>query len=173
MVKKAEEQCKGDKICLGNAMDELWQTARDHARLPMQWDSGPNEGFTAKGVKPWMRVNDDWKSKNAEVQSRNPLSLLSFWKRMLKIRQEYKELFVYGVYELCSMEAEELFVFTKEAEKSKSLTVVNMSGKEQRWEGAASILGVNCRILLENIGGGSTRGEVLSAWEGRVYITSL
>lgn len=173
MVKKAEEQCKGDKICLGNAMDELWQTARDHARLPMQWDSGPNEGFTAKGVKPWMRVNDDWKSKNVEVQSRNPLSLLSFWKRMLKIRQEYKELFVYGVYESYSMETEELFVFTKEAEKSKSLTVVNMSRKEQRWEGAASILGGNCRILMENIGGGSTRGEVLSAWEGRVYITSL
>jgi oligo-1,6-glucosidase len=173
MVKKAEEKCKGDKICLRNAMDELWETARDHARLPMQWDSGPNAGFTAKGVKPWMRVNDDWKTKNVEAQSQNPLSLLSFWKRVLRIRQEYKELFVYGNYKSYSTEAEELFVFTKEDGKLKSLTVVNMSGKEQRWEGAATILGENCQILMENIGGGVTRGEALSAWEGRVYITSL
>jgi glycosidase len=173
MVKKAEEQCKGDKICLKNELDELWETARDHARLPIQLDSGPNAGFTVKGVKPWMGVNDDWKIQDVEVQNRNPLGLLSFWKRMLKTRQEYKELFVYGSYKSYSTEAEELFVFTKEAGKLKSLTVVNIFGKEQRWEGAAIILGENCRILVENIGGGSTGGETLSAWEGRVYITTL
>jgi oligo-1,6-glucosidase len=173
MVKKAEEQCNGDEICLKNAMDELWETARDHARLPMQWDSGSNAGFTTKGVKPWMRLNNDWKTKNVEVQSGNPLSLLSFWKRMLKTRKEYKELFVYGSYKSYPTKAEELFVYTKETEKLKSLTVVNMSGKEQRWEGAASILGEDCRILMENIGDGVTRREVLSAWEGRIYVTNL
>lgn len=171
MVKKAMGECKGDSTCLKKAMDELWETARDHARLPMQWDSGPNAGFTAEGVKPWMRVNDDWKTKNTEVQTGNPLSLLSFWKRMLRSRKEYKDLFIYGDYKAYSTEAAELFVFTKEAKGIRSLTVVNMSGKELGWEGAASILGEDCRLLMENIGGAGTRGEVLSAWEGRVYIT--
>ncbi|KAH8754044.1 glycoside hydrolase superfamily [Hyaloscypha finlandica] len=173
MVRKAKEKCKHDSACLKKEIDEIWETARDHARLPMQWDSGPNAGFTNEGVTPWMRVNDDWKTKNVELQSGNSLSLLGFWKRMLRLRKEYKDLFVYGVYQSYATEAAELFVFTKVGSGKKSLTVVNMSGEEKRWEGASSILGEGCRILIENIGGGAQREEVLSAWEGRVYFTVL
>ncbi|KAE9372663.1 glycoside hydrolase family 13 protein [Stipitochalara longipes BDJ] len=173
MVKKARESCKGDSACLKKAMDELWETARDHARMPMQWDSEPNAGFTDDEVTPWMRVNDDWKAKNAEAQSHNPLSLLSFWRRMIKLRKEHRELFIYGNYRYYAMEDEELFVFTKEWGGKKSLTVVNMSGQERSWDGAASILGEDGKILAENIGGGSQRHKVLSAWEGRVYMTDV
>jgi len=169
MVKKAKETCRGDSVCLKKAIDELWETARDHARTPMQWDSGPNAGFTEEEVVPWMRVNDDWKTKNAEVQNRNPLSLLSFWKRMLKLRKEHRDLFIYGTYRSYAAK-EELFLFTKEWGGKKSLTVVNMSGEEKGWQGAASILGGEAKILSENIGGGSQRNMVLSAWEARVYI---
>jgi len=173
MVRKAKEKYKHDSACLKKEIDEIWETARDHARLPMQWDSGPNAGFTNEGVTPWMRVNDDWKTKNVELQSGNSLSLLGFWKRMLRLRKEYKYLFVYGVYQSYATEAAELFVFTKVGSGKKSLTVVNMSGEEKRWEGASSILGEGCRILIENIGGGAQREEVLSAWVGRVYFTVL
>jgi oligo-1,6-glucosidase len=40
--------------------------ARDHARTPMQWNSGPNAGFCTENVKPWMRVMDDYHTVNAE-----------------------------------------------------------------------------------------------------------
>jgi oligo-1,6-glucosidase len=172
MIKKAKETCGHDSACLEKALQEVWDTARDHARLPMQWDSGPNAGFTAKDVTPWMRVNDDWKTKNVELQSGSSLSLLGFWKRILKLRKEYKDIFVYGVYRLYATEAEELFVFTKEGSRKKSLTVVNMSGEQKKWQGASSFLGNESRILIENIGGGAERAEILLPWEGRVYISS-
>jgi alpha-glucosidase len=37
--------------------------ARDHARVPMQWGSSPNAGFST--AKPWMRVIDGYESINA------------------------------------------------------------------------------------------------------------
>ena len=171
MVKKAKETCKGDSPCMKKAIDEMWETARDHARMPMQWDSGPNAGFTEEYIVPWMRVNDDWKTKNAEAQSGNPLSLLSFWKRILKLRKEHGDLFIYGTYDFCVTEEEELFAFTKDWGSRKALTILNMSGEEKNWQGAESILGEEGKILAENIGGGSQRHKTLSAWEARVYVT--
>jgi oligo-1,6-glucosidase len=44
--------------------------ARDHARTPRQWNGGPNAGFCAENVKPWMRVMDDNHTVNAEDQMR-------------------------------------------------------------------------------------------------------
>ncbi|KAJ8603192.1 hypothetical protein MRB53_042245 [Persea americana] len=82
----------------------LQRKARDHARTPMQWTSGPNAGFCAPGVKPWMRVNDDYETVNAEAQLKhaNPdeLSVFQFWKRGLANRKAHKEVFVYGDFEL-------------------------------------------------------------------------
>jgi oligo-1,6-glucosidase len=63
MYKQAQQRCGDDPACMETAMDELWKTARDHVSMPMQWDNGPNAGFTAEGVTSWMRVNDDWKKK--------------------------------------------------------------------------------------------------------------
>jgi len=74
--------------------------ARDHARLPVQWDGSPNAGFTSKGVKPWMRVNDNFVDVNVEKQIGDERSLLAFWKRLIRLRKEHKDLFVYGEYEL-------------------------------------------------------------------------
>ncbi|KAE8449338.1 hypothetical protein EG329_008239 [Mollisiaceae sp. DMI_Dod_QoI] len=171
LYKKAKERCKDDSECMATALDYIWSTARDHARLPMQWNSGPNAGFTSDGVAPWMRVNDDWESKNAEMQIGDPNSLLEFWKKVLKLRKEYKDLFVYGRYELVETEAENLFVFMKESSGLKSLTVVNMSGKPTKWKGPTPILGQHWRWLFGNTEG--VENGKLSAWEGRVYLNRL
>ena len=115
-----------------------------------------------------MRVNDDWKTKNADAQSRDPDSLLQFWKRMLSLRKEYKDLFIYGSYELFETGTRQLFVFTKAGIAQKSLTVVNMSEERRKWSGATSILGSEARLLVGNFAGGDE--DVLLPWEGRVYI---
>jgi oligo-1,6-glucosidase len=106
--------------------------------------------------------------KNAKLQSKDPDSLLDFWKRMLKLRKEYKDLFVYGRYELVETQAKEVFAFTKESEKMKSLTVVNMSAKPKNWEGCSSILGLDCKILIGN--SADAEYGVLKGWEGRVHL---
>ena len=61
--------------------------ARDHARTPMQWDASQNSGFCPAGVKPWMRVMDDYETVNAETQmeftSDADLSPWQWWQRAL------------------------------------------------------------------------------------------
>ncbi|KAF4635631.1 hypothetical protein G7Y89_g2464 [Cudoniella acicularis] len=168
----AKERCKGDEQCLEKAVDALWETARDHARLPMQWDGehGPNSGFTSEGVVPWMRVNDDWEEKNVKNQKEDQDSLLEFWKLMIKLRREYKNLFIYGGYELVETDEKEVFVFFKIGERLKSLTVVNMSSEEKRWQGAKSTLGENYELLIRNVESARLEDDVLVAWEGRVYL---
>jgi oligo-1,6-glucosidase len=39
--------------------------ARDHARLPFQWDASANGGFSTG--KLWMRVHDSYPENNAEA----------------------------------------------------------------------------------------------------------
>jgi glycosidase len=145
-------------------------TARDHSRLLMQWSGEPNAGFTSKDVRPWMRVHDDYEKKNADLQLGDPDSLLEFWKRILKLRKEYKDLFIYGRYRLVETGKEKLFVFIKETGRQSLLTVVNFSGSRKGWGGPASLLGPHSKLLIGNV----KNGEVgkLAAWEGRVYLQS-
>jgi oligo-1,6-glucosidase len=166
--KKAKERCKDDSACMKAELDKFWETARDHARLPMQWDDGPNAGFTSEGATPWMRLNNDWKKKNAKMQSEDPDSLLEFWKRLLKLRKEYKDIFVYGRYELVETKEDEVFAFTKVSQETKSLTVLNMSGEPKNWEELSSFIGLDCKLLIGNIADAEYGG--LRPWEGRVYI---
>jgi oligo-1,6-glucosidase len=166
--RQALERCKDDSACLKEEVGYLWDTARDNARLPMQWNSGPNAGFTAEGASTWMRVNDDWEKKNSEIQNGDPDSLLEFWKKMLKLRNEYKDVFVYGRYELIETKIEELFVFRKESKARRSLTILNMSDQPKKLEGFHSILGQDCVLLISNIA--NTENNIMKAWEGRIYV---
>jgi glycosidase len=165
---EAKERYKDDPEKMKSVPGKLWKRARDHARLPMQWDGGENAGFCAPGVKPWMRVHDDWETNNVQKQLEDPQSLLEFWKKLLSIRKEYKDLFIYGYYEVIETGDEDLFAFTKKSGKMKSLTVVNMSDKQKIWGGLDKILGKERKLLIKNVQG--LEEGVLSKWEGRVYL---
>ena len=89
----------GDTSLMEDVLRELQLKARDHGRLPMQWDSSPNAGFTKDDAAPWMTINNDYEIWNVASQIDDPSSVLSFWKRMLSIRKQLPYVFVYGTYE--------------------------------------------------------------------------
>jgi alpha-glucosidase len=60
---------------------------RDRARTPMPWDDGPNYGFTAAGVEPWLPAGDRAGLSVAEQQG-DPQSFLLFARRLLALRRE-------------------------------------------------------------------------------------
>jgi len=67
----------------------LWylaQRGRDHSRTPMQWDSGASAGFTTG--EPWIRVNPNYTSINAEQASSDPESVLQFYRKLIRLRKE-------------------------------------------------------------------------------------
>ena len=125
---------------LAEARRILQRKARDHARTPMQWDATPNAGFCKEGVEPWMRVNDDYKSINAEKQLATPDSTWHFWQRMLAERKKDADIYVYGDFEGVETESDDIFAYMRTGKKGgKRLVVLNISGKEVKWDIPAAV----------------------------------
>ncbi len=62
---------------------------RTGSRTPMQWSSEINSGFS-KNPKTYIKVNDEFKKNNVDLQRKDQNSLLNFLKEFLKFRKEYK-----------------------------------------------------------------------------------
>ncbi|KAH7338540.1 alpha-glucosidase-like protein maltase [Pyrenochaeta sp. MPI-SDFR-AT-0127] len=103
--------------------------ARDHARLPFQWDDSAYAGFSTG--KPWMRVHDDYREINAAEQEKDANSVLSFYKRVLRLRKEHKDVFVYGTFEILDAESLSTFVYRKRYQEKTALIVLNFTTSPQ------------------------------------------
>ena len=60
--------------------------SRDPARTPMQWDGSENAGFS--NAKPWLRLPPNFRRVNVDVQREDPYSMLSFYHRLIQLRQQ-------------------------------------------------------------------------------------
>jgi len=76
--------------------EAIQKQSRDNARTPMQWDNKKNAGFSK--VKPWIKVNDNYKKINVKNQEKDLDSILNHYKLLIKLRKENSTL-VYGKYE--------------------------------------------------------------------------
>jgi oligo-1,6-glucosidase len=130
-----------DEEKLSFAKRVMQRKARDHARTPVQWTSeSPNAGFCDPNVKPWMRVNDDYKTVNAAAQrshsDKDSLSVLQFWKRGLAARKGHKDALVYGDFELLDPEDghDQIFAYKRSGEEEAFVTVLNFSEEDVEWE---------------------------------------
>ncbi|RCK67322.1 Alpha-glucosidase [Candida viswanathii] len=147
-------------------LDVINLVARDHARSPVQWNSSANAGFTTG--KPWTRVNDNYTDINVESQKKSADSLLRFYQKMLQLRKQYKDLFIYGNLEILDYDNDKTFTYLKElpdAKSPKAYVVLNMSNDQVKFapliDGDFNLLAANVDELDEN---------VLTPWEARVYI---
>ncbi|KAK4694562.1 hypothetical protein P7C71_g3040, partial [Lecanoromycetidae sp. Uapishka_2] len=137
--KKSRDLYSNDPKRLAEERKVLEKKARDHARTPMQWNASPNAGFCKDGVKPWMRVNDDFEDINTENQiaadNSKDLSTWQFWQRGLANRKEHADVFVYGGFEAVTMDSNEVFAYVRTGKESgKWLVVLNFSGKDVKWD---------------------------------------
>lgn len=60
---------------------------RDHARSPMQWSNSTNAGFN-EGGETWLKVNPSYKEINVEDELKDDNSILNFYKKIIKVRNE-------------------------------------------------------------------------------------
>ena len=106
------------------AMEFVHFFSRDNARTPMQWNDSKNAGFSTG--TPWLFVNENYKTVNAENEEKNPDSVLSWYKKLSKFRSENLELTA-GDYKLLLPDDEKIFAFSRSLEKNSLITVVNFS----------------------------------------------
>lgn len=112
------------------ALKEAWVTSRDNSRTPMQWNSNKNAGFTCG--KPWIGVNENYKTINVEVEERDENSVLNFYKKLIKLKKS-NEALIYGVYDLILEEDENIFAYTRTLNNHKFLIMANLTEEKAKY----------------------------------------
>jgi alpha-glucosidase len=60
---------------------------RDGERTPMQWNAGPNAGFTSAGVTPWLPVPPTAATVNVKAEEGKPDSLLTWYRTLISLKK--------------------------------------------------------------------------------------
>lgn len=126
-VELAPEEIRDSRVLSsGDVMN-----SRDGARTPMQWQKGQNAGFS--NTKPWLPIGKDLRVNNVETQLSEPDSMLSLYRRLLKLRRDY-QLFRTGSFETFSEASSSIFAFARRLGDQHAYVVLNFSGEPQDFQ---------------------------------------
>ncbi|CUM64702.1 uncharacterized protein PRCAT00002311001 [Priceomyces carsonii] len=128
------------------AMVEYQKKSRDNARYPIQWDSSANAGFSSS--TPWMDINEDYLEWNVADEEKDIESVLNYWKSILRIRKEWKDIFIYGKFEMVTCMDDDSVLAFKRTNSKSSLVVCNFSRNVTLWSIPEEF--ENSKVLLSN-----------------------
>ena len=165
------------KLLLPQRLRWKWLRAssRDNSRTPYQWDGDFGTGFSTG--KPWLGINANHKQLNYDSQKNNPLSVLSFYKKMIGLR-ESSETLKYGDFKPL-LSTNSLLMYSREPSGTALKNTVpveayvaafNFSPRQITLNGEARVL-LQGKIAASNIGRtawDSARDKTLQAWEALV-----
>ena len=101
---------------------------RDPVRTPIPWRSAPHGGFTSG--RPWLPLGEDHETLNVEAQARNPKSMLSLYRALLRLRRTEQALSVGSYAAVAATDA--LLVYERRYRDRRLLIALNMSGRSER-----------------------------------------
>jgi oligo-1,6-glucosidase len=153
----------------------LHNTSRDNARTPMQWNNSPNSGFSS--VKPWIKVNSNYKDINVEKQLHDNDSIINFYKSLIAIRKAHPA-FIYGSFCELNNEHKEVYSYLRELEGESFLILINFFGKPAAYKIPHKVVMKNAELLICNY---KVEDEIdpnfndrlelkLRAYESRIYL---
>jgi alpha-glucosidase len=100
---------------------------RDPERTPMQWDAGPNAGFTAG--EPWLPVASDWRQINLAAQREDPRSMLGLYRRLIQVRRSHAALRVGGYRPVESPDKSEVIAYVRQEGDERILVALNLGSR--------------------------------------------
>jgi len=103
----------------------LNKTSRDHSRTTMQWSSGTKGGFS-NGNNNWFLSNPNHDRINVENDLNNEDSIFHFYRKLLLIRKQSKDL-IYGHYFDLDPNHQNIFIYQRVGLKTTYLIILNMS----------------------------------------------
>lgn len=162
-----KEKTNGDEKALNKVLEAIGILARDHSRTPFQWDDSAHGGFTTG--KPWMRVNDSYCDINCMSQMQDEQSILSFWRKTIDFRKQYKDLFVYGDFHMCDHANTATLTYMKKYQDQKALVLINFTKEEQTFIVPNEAQG-HLELVLSNIE--PSDRKQLRPFEARVYLVN-
>ena len=107
------------------------EKGRDGERTPMQWTPGPQAGFSTD-PHTWLPVASDYKQVNVETESREPASLLSWYKQLIAMRRTDAALHFGSLTMLNTADPSVLAYVRKAADGHAIIVAVNCTANEQK-----------------------------------------
>lgn len=116
-----------------DAMEFLRLRSRDNARTPMQWNAEKNGGFSEG--EPWLKINPDYRFRNAEQQESDTKSVLHFYKNMIQLRRTspYKDILRDGFFENIETAEAEDFRYRRVTKDGEVVILINYSKEHRPW----------------------------------------
>ena len=99
--------------------------ARDHARVPMQWNDGVNAGFN-DGARTWQCVNPEYKEINVEADLKAEKSVYRYYQKLIKIKKE-NDTAIYGDVKEYDHDDRHVVAYAREYEGRRLFVVGNFS----------------------------------------------
>ena len=192
-----EDYCDGDSIRFyedmhvdhkrlshEEAMQAIYIKGRDNARTPVQWDASANGGFSPEGVTPWIAVNPNYPTINAEAVLADEDSIFYHYQQLVALRRgKLKDLMVYASFapvdsvQVPHNEDEAVYAYTRTggadgSPANESLLVVsNFTAEEQERDFAllneAREAGARVELVSSNYK--DDAGSTLRPYEAKVY----
>ena len=146
------------------------EKGRDGERTPMQWDDSTNAGFSK--ATPWLPVPATAKTHNVADESKDPKSILAFYKRVLKIRHTNPAL-ANGDYVPINENNQNVLSYLRVYRDQSVLVALNMSGTAQKISFPTKANGFTSAKSLLATGNSAARGDVVTLDPYGVFIGQL
>jgi oligo-1,6-glucosidase len=153
----------------GAVLESLRRRSRDNARTPMQWDGGPDAGFTTG--TPWMPVNPNYREINAAAQVGDPDSVLAHYKKVIALRHGLPVV-AQGDFRMLLPHDERVYAFLRRLDDVELLVMGNFGSEAVSVELPDAEEWAAAELVLSNypdVEGGEPGRAVLRPWEARVH----
>jgi len=146
------------------------EKGRDGERTPMQWDGSENAGFS-KGT-PWLPVPETFKTHNVADESKDPNSVLEFYRKVLKLRHTNPAL-LEGSYTAVNESDANVLSYLRVYKAHGLVVALNMSNEPQKVKLELKSKGFASASRLLATGESSAKGDEVSLEPFGVFIGQL
>ncbi|MGZ4594624.1 MAG: glycoside hydrolase family 13 protein [Actinomycetes bacterium] len=142
--------------------------SRDNARTPMQWDGSAQAGFTTG--KPWIEVNPNYQTINAEASVGDPDSVLQHYRRLIALRHDEPAV-AHGDFTMLLRDDPRIYAFTRRLDDVQLLVLGNFTGDPVVADVSDAAAWTTAELLVTNypLSEHPTDEMLLRPWETRVY----
>ena len=135
---------------------------RDPSRTPMQWDGGPQAGFTSG--KTWLPLSDDHAARNVAALEADAGSVLNLYRALIALRRAHRALSV-GAFRLRAVD-DDVLVYERSSGDERLVVALNLSSHDRPLPDALA----DASVLISTHGdrSGVRDGTPLRADEGLV-----
>lgn len=154
-----------DEKCL----EWAYNSTRDNARTPVQWDDSENAGFTTG--TPWFPVNKNYKEINVEKEKNDPNSILNHYKKLIEFKKT-NPVAIYGDYKEHYKSSDKLYVYERNYKNSRLLVINSFSDERVSFEAPKCFDLDKGKAILCNYENPTVQGNgfKLRPYETRVYL---